>query len=341
MVARRAAGTETGARLTDVARRAGVSTMTVARVLRQPEKVAPATRARVSAALDAAQYTPDLVARALASRRSGTIGAVVPTLSNSLIAEVIQGMSDELALTGRQLILGASGFSAVREEALVRTFLARRVDGLYLTGTSHTEATLRMLGAATIPVVEGGNLTDNPIQLVVGASNVEAAATVVRHLIARHGTDVAFVGASPVDNDRMRDRRTGYARAMAEAGARPRAGRIVECPMTMVGGREAMARLLARKQPPRAVFCATDVIAVGAVQECVRRGVQVPGTIAIAGYDDLDVARELVPALTTVRMPRYEIGQTAARLMDRCLAGDPPAQRIHDLGFEFVPRESA
>jgi LacI family gluconate utilization system Gnt-I transcriptional repressor len=128
---------------------------------------------------------------------------------------------------------------------------------------------------------------------------------------------------------------------MADAGAKPRAGRIVECAMTMAGGREAMARLLALKHPPRAVFCATDVIAAGAVQECVRRGVALPGVIAIAGYDDLDVARELVPSLTTVRMPRYEIGQTAARLIDRCLAGEPPAQRIHDLGFEFVARESS
>jgi len=340
MAARRVAGTERSARLSDVARRAEVSTMTVARVLRHPEKVAPATRARVAAALEAEQYTPDLVARALASRRSGTIGAIVPTLSNSLIAEVIQGMSDALAPSGRQLLLGATGFSAAREEALVRTFLARRVDGLYLTGTSHSQATQRLLRAAAIPVVEGGNLTAPPIHFVVGAANVEAAAAIVRHLIARHGPDLAFIGASPVENDRMRDRRAGYERAMAEAGAAPRAGCMVECPMAMAGGGAAVAQLLALPTPPRAVFCATDVIAAGALQECLRRGVAVPGAIAIAGYDDLDIARELVPALTTVRMPRYEIGQLAARLIDRCLAGDPPEQRIHDLGFELVPRDS-
>jgi LacI family gluconate utilization system Gnt-I transcriptional repressor len=337
----RQAVAERGARLADVARRAGVSTMTVARVLRQPEKVAPATRARVDAALKAAHYTPDLVARALASQRSGTIGAVVPTLANSLIAEVIQGMSDELDRSGRQLMLAASGFSAEREEALVRTFLARRVDGLYLTGISHTPATVALLRGVAIPVVQGANLTDTPIHLAVGTRNQEAAVAMVRHLVARYGTAIGFAAASSRDNDRMRDRQAGYLRALKEAGARARPEWMVECAMTMTGGHDALSRLLALPRPPRAVFCGTDVIAAGAIQECVRRGIAVPGSIAIAGYDDLEIAAELVPSLTTVRMPRYEIGQMAARLIDQCLSGAPPRHAVHDLGYELITRESA
>jgi LacI family gluconate utilization system Gnt-I transcriptional repressor len=190
-------------------------------------------------------------------------------------------------------------------------------------------------------VVEGANLTDTPIHLAVGTRNEEAARAVMRHLIGRYGLAIGFAAASPKDNDRMRDRRAGYLAALRQARGRPDPAWMVECPMTMAGGHEAIARLLALPKPPRAVFCGTDVIAAGAIQECVRRGIAVPETIAIAGYDDLEIAAELVPALTTVRMPRYEIGQVAARLMDACLDGRQPAERVHDLGYTLIERDSA
>jgi LacI family transcriptional regulator, gluconate utilization system Gnt-I transcriptional repressor len=328
-------------RLRDVAQHARVSTMTVARVLREPHKVAPETRKRVDAALDATGYTPDLVARALVSRRSGVVGAIVPTLSNSLIADVIQGMSDELAREGRQLMVGASGFSAAREETLVRSFLSRRVDGLYLTGTSHTPATATLLRNAGIPVVEGGNIPAKPIDMAVGVSNIDAAAAVVAHVIGRYGTHIAFAGASPNDNDRMRDRRAGYERALRAAGALPVPEWQFETPMSMDGGRAAARNLLALPKRPRALFCANDVIAAGAVLACVRDGVRVPEDFAIAGYDDLDVARELVPSLTSVRVPRYEIGKRAAELIHLALTGARPRRAIDQLPFELIVRESA
>lgn len=328
-------------RLEDVAQRADVSTMTVVRVLREPHKVAPATLARVKAVLDETQYTPDLVARSLVSRRTGTVGAIVPTLSNSLIADIVQGMSDELALHDRQLMIGASGFSAIREESLVRNFLARRVDALYLTGTCHTPETVRMVHAAGLPVVEGGNIPEIPVDYVVGTSNADAAGALVRHLVARYGTNIGFASGSPIDNDRMRDRRTGYERELHKAGARPREEMVLEVPISMEGGRIAVLRMLANESPPRAIFFATDVIAAGAILECVRRGIRVPEDLAIAGYDDLEIAGALVPGLTTVRVPRYEIGRQSARFMQLSLTGQRPKSDIHDIGFELVLRESA
>ncbi len=328
-------------RLEDVAARAGVSTMTVVRVLREPHKVAPATQVRVRAVLDEVRYTPDLVARSLVSRRTGTVGAIVPTLSNSLIADIVQGMSDELALHERQLMIGASGFSAAREETLVRNFLARRVDALYLTGSCHTPETVRMLQAAGLPVVEGGSIPEAPIDYVVGTSNVDASAALVQHLAGRYGTDIGFASGSPIDNDRMRDRRIGFEKALRQAGGRPRSDVILEVPISMEGGRQAISQMLAQAQPPRAVFFATDVIAAGAVLECVRRGVRIPEEVAIAGYDDLEIAGALVPALTTVRVPRYEIGRQTAMFMHRSLTGRRPKGDIHDIGFELVLRESA
>jgi LacI family transcriptional regulator, gluconate utilization system Gnt-I transcriptional repressor len=328
-------------RLADVARDAGVSTMTVVRVLRDPGKVAKSTRERVAASLDKTKYTPDLVARALVSRRSGIVGAVVPTLANSLIAEVMQGMTAELALHEQQLIVGASTYSARHEEDLVRSFLSRRVDAIYLTGTSHTPETVKLLKASGVPVVEGGNLPQTPIDLAVGLSNFAAAGSVVAHLLARYGTNLGFLGGSTTDNDRMRDRRNGFNKCLARAGIRPDPRYAIEVPISMAGGRLGIGALLALDRPPRAVFCATDVIAAGAVLECRRRSLDVPGDIAIAGYDDLDIASELVPSLTTVRAPRYEIGRKSAQLMHLCLTGNRPKQSIFDLGFVLMARESA
>jgi LacI family gluconate utilization system Gnt-I transcriptional repressor len=325
-------------RLEDVAQRAGVSTMTVVRVLREPHKVAPATHAKVTAALEKAQYTPDLVARSLASQRTGMVAAIVPNLSNSFIADTIQGMSDELALHDRQLILGAAGFSAAYEETLVRSFLSRRVDALYLTGSSHTPGTVRLLREAGLPVVEGVNLPDDPIDLAVGTHYADASEAIVRFLLERYGPDVAFVGGPSVDNDRMRDRRLGYQRAMRKAKA-PQTE--LEVPISMHGGRQAMAAMLDRPVPPRAIFCATDVIAAGAVFECTRRKIGVPEHVAIAGYDDLEIAVEIVPALTTIRVPRYEIGRKAAQLIHMSLGGQRPQQVEYNVGFELIRRESA
>ncbi|HEY4137684.1 MAG TPA: LacI family DNA-binding transcriptional regulator, partial [Casimicrobiaceae bacterium] len=296
-------------RLLDVANAAGVSTMTVVRVLREPEKVAVETRARVQQVLRETGYTPDLVARGLASNRTALVAAVIPVLTNSLIAEIMQGLSDALAPADYHLLIGASGFSAAEEETLVRAFLSRRVDGIYLTGIGHTSETVRMLKTAGIPVVEGGNLTDHPIDMVVGYSNVKAASDVTRYLIRKGYAKIGYIGAHPQDNDRARDRRAGYELAFKTARRKLDASVCVETTLDIDAGARAMATLLKHHPDVRAVFCSADAIAVGALYECQRRGLEIPGRIAIAGFDDTPIAAQVVPSLTTLRVPRYYIGQ--------------------------------
>src|SRR5690349_17501042 len=208
-------------RLADVARAAGVSTMTVVRVMRDPDRGASRTRERVEADLRETGYTPDLTASALALQRSRLVGAIVPVLTNSLIAEIIQGLTDSLAEGGLQMLLGVSGFSARNEERLVQAFLSRRVDALFLTGVTRTEATLRMLEAAGIPVVEAGNLTATPVDMVVGYANVTAARDMTRYLLGKGYRRVGYIGAFPADNDRARDRRLGYEKALRSAKVKP------------------------------------------------------------------------------------------------------------------------
>lgn len=329
------------ARLLDVARSAGVSTMTVARVLRDPEKVAPATRERVRAVLEETGYTPNLTARGLASQRSGMVAAIVPLLTNSLIAEIIQGLTDVLAIHDLHLLLGVTGFDAREEEALILEFLARRVDAFYLTGLMRSAESARLLRNAGIPVVEGGNLTDRPIDMVVGYSNVLAAMRVTQYLMARGYDPIGYIGAHRGGNDRSRDRRHGFETAHRQAGRPVHEQLCIDTALDVTAGAQAMAALLERSPRVRAVFCSADAIAVGALFECQRRRIDVPARIAIAGFDDLDLAAQVVPALTTIRVPRYELGRRAGEMICERLANRNVTAPIVDVGFEFVERASA
>ena len=318
-----------------------MSTMTVVRVMRDPSKVAARTRQRVEAVLRQTGYTPDLTARGLASNRSGLIAAIIPVLTNSLIAEIMQGLTDALAEDDYHLLLGASGFSAGQEEVMVRAFLSRRVDGMYLTGVIHTAETVRMLKGAGIPVVEGGNLSPSPIDMIVGYSNVDAARSVTRYLLKRGYWPVGYIGAYPQDNDRARDRRLGYEAAFADARRRHDPALCIETTLDMEAGAKAMAAMLDRRPDVRAVFCSADAIAVGALHECQRRRLDIPGRIAIAGFDDIPIAAQVVPSLTTLRVPRYEIGQRAGKLIRDRLTKRSVRRRVVDTGFKLVPRDSA
>ena len=315
--------------------------MTVVRAMRDPSKVATRTRERVEAVLRKTGYTPDLVARGLASNRSGLIAAIIPVLTNSLIAEIMQGLTDALAPHDYHLLLGASGFSAAQEEVMVRAFLSRRVDGIYLTGVIHTPETVRMLQAAGIPVVEGGNLTRSPIDMIVGYSNVDAARDITRYLLRKRYWPIGYIGAFPADNDRARDRRLGYERALAAARRRSEPSLCVETTLDLEAGAQAMGALLDARPDVRAVFCSADAIAVGALYECQRRRLDVPRQVAIAGFDDIPIASQVVPSLTTMRVRRYAIGQQAGKLIADRLAKRPVRQRIVDTGFTLVSRESA
>ncbi len=327
-------------RLTDVARGAGVSTMTVARALRDPAKVAPATLRRVQRVLRETGYTPDLMARGLASRRSGLVAVIIPVLTNSLIAEIVHGLTNALAKDGLHVVLGVTDFRASEEEEMIRAFLSRRVDAIYLSGAVRSPESRRLLLASGIPVVEGVNLGENPIDMAVGHSNIAAAYEATRHLIERGYDPIGYISAPIGDNDRARDRRRGFDAALLGAGRTLDPALCIETAIDLATGAQAMATLLSRSPRVRAVFCYTDVLAVGAHFECQRRGLAIPGDVAIAGYDDLEIAREIVPTLTSLRVPRYEIGERAGEMICQRLAGKEVAEKIVNTGFELIVRDS-
>lgn len=321
-----------------VARLAGVSMMTVSRAIREPAKVAVATRMRVDDAIRKLGYVPNLTAGSLASKRSRIIGAIVPTIDNSIFAETVRGLSALLEPGGYQLLLGQTAYRENAEEALVMAFLGRRVDGMVLTGVKHSSATVKRLKAAAIPVVETWDLTSSPIDMLAGFSNRGAGRAIATYLIRKGYLRLGFVGGA---EDRTRARFSGF-EAVVKATPRASLVRVEhDAGTSFSGGREALTRLLAEKAPPRAVFFSNDALAVGGLMECHRRGLRVPTDIAIAGFADLDIAAESAPTLTTVHVGSRRIGEQAARLLMRRLAGESIVETVLDLGFSVVERQSA
>ncbi|MBU1361345.1 MAG: LacI family DNA-binding transcriptional regulator [Gammaproteobacteria bacterium] len=328
-----------GARMRDVANAAGVSLMTVSRALREPQRLSEETRKAVLDAVKKIGYVPNSIAANLASNRSSVVGQIVPSIQNSLYADTVKGSADVLRTAGMHLLLADSGYSLQEEEALIGAFLAQRVCGLILHNTDHTPRALQMIERAGVPVIETGDVPRNPIDMAVSYSNAEAAKAMTLHLAARGYRRIAFVSLDTKINRRARERQRGYLAALKSLGRKSDPLLMAEVGPGLTSGAHAMVDMLARAPDIDAIFFAGDVLAIGALFESQRRGWKVPGRVAIAGFDDLDILQHTVPRLTCLRLPRLEIGRRSAEaLLDR-VRGRGEQVRL-DLGFEVIQRES-
>src|SRR5882724_9088825 len=330
----------TTSRMRDVAHRAGVSVMTVSRTLNDPDKVSAEMRRRVGAAVSELGYVHNRLARSLSSNRSNVIGLIVPSLRNSLFAETIKGISDVLSDNESQLMIADSGPVLAKEADAIAAFLSQRVAGLALHNTSHTARVPEMIRNAGIPVVENGNLTETPLDSVVSYSNFEASRAMTLHLSRMGYRHIAFVSLATRENDRALERRGGFLAALRELGRAADERLILERPPGLSAGAETVVQLIETVPEGDGVVFAGDVLAVGAVLECQRRGWAVPSRIAIASFDDLDMLRHVVPPVTTIRLPRYDNDKrTAECLLDRIHGRTTEGVRV-DLKFEIIQRES-
>ncbi|MGL4727741.1 MAG: LacI family DNA-binding transcriptional regulator [Bosea sp. (in: a-proteobacteria)] len=325
------------ARLIDVAREAGVSPATVSRAISQPELLSHETLQRVQASASKLGYSPDAAARALASGRSMTIGAVMPTLDNAIFSRALQAMQVTLAADGYQLLIASHDYNASAEAEAVRTLLARGIDGLMLVGAERAPEMDNLLRSTTIPVV----LTwrSGPEMPCVTVDNEKAGALAAQHLLDLGHRRIGLVTGSLKFNDRQKARLHGARAALEAANVKLPASLVNEQPTTLAGGRSGCAMLLALAEPPTAIIGGIDLIAVGCIIEAQARGLSVPGNISIAGIDDLDMSAHLSPSLTTVHVPTAEIGAEAAKKLIALLRGQTPQGRL-ELPVELVVRHS-
>jgi LacI family gluconate utilization system Gnt-I transcriptional repressor len=219
-------------------------------------------------------------------------------------------------------------------------FLGQRVAAVALTGTQHADRTRRLLAHAGIPVVEIPVISGRLIDMAVGYSTDGASYAMVEHLARCGYRRIAFVSPPVAGNHLIEERLKGYRRAVGEFDLDPDPGLAVEAQYGPAGSARALVELLARRPDLEAVFCASDFQAIGCMLEAKRRGIRIPEDLGVAGYDDVELAREFVPALTTVRFDRYAMGRTAARLLLARIRGESPAQTIVDVGFEIIARAS-
>jgi LacI family transcriptional regulator, gluconate utilization system Gnt-I transcriptional repressor len=309
----------------DVAHAAGVSLMTVSRALREPEKLSEETRKVVLDAVQKIGYVPNSIAANLASNRSNVVGQIVPSIQNSLYADTVKGTADVLRTAGLHLLIGA--------------FLSQRVGGLILHNTDHTPKALQMIERAGVPVIETGDLPRDPIDMVVSYSNAGAAKAMTLHLASRGYRRIGFVSLDTSINRRARERQRGYLAALKSLGRTKDPLLMIEAGPGLTAGAHAMVDMLNGAPDVDAIFFAGDVLAIGALFEAQRRGWKVPGRIAIAGFDDLDILQHTVPKVTCLRLPRLEIGRRSAEALLARLRGGQEAVRL-DLGFEVIQRES-
>lgn len=327
------------ARMEDVARAAGVSLMTVSRALRMPETVANATRLRIEAAATRLNYVGSALAGQLSTGRTRLVAVVLPDLRNPVFAVAMQGLSDALGESYELVVASAHG--GPRGEArVIRALLGYRPAALVIHGGRHEQETRELLVSSGAPVVEMGSLPSRPINLSVGYSNKLAGKAATEHLVARGYRRIGFVSQPKRENSRAEERWQGYRAALVEAGIEPNPDIEIESPLGFARGAEALSSM--RQRDPRldAVFFTSDGWALGALFHCLRAGIAVPGDLALIGFDDLDIASLAVPALTTIHVPRYEMGWEAGQLLKAQLNGQPIARRRLDLGFELVVRET-
>lgn len=328
-------------RIEEVARLAGVAPITVSRALNKPETVSERTRAAVWDAVERTGYVPNRVAGDLASNSTRMIGVVLPSISNPIFAGRVQGLTDTLTEAGYQLLLAVSDGNVEREERHVLALLGHRVAGLNLSGTTHSNRTRSLLARAEVPIVETASVNATAIDMLVGYSEDGAAYAMVAHLAERGYRTVAFLSAPLLDSDRLQARLAGYERGVREFGLERTAGLIAESEGTgPASGAIAFADLLGRHPDLDAVFCTSDMLAYGCLLEAQRRGISVPDELGVAGFEDLELSREWVPSLTTVRVRSYELGACAARMLLNRIQGRAEEPRIADLGFELARRRS-
>lgn len=294
----------------DVAARAGVSQPTASLVLSNHPRarVAPATRQRVLDAAAELGYKPNVVAKSLASRRSFAFGVIVPDVRNPFVADVITGAERVAADAGYAVLLCDQSARSVRQHLDV--LRARQIDGVLLDA----------VGASTLPdeALAGVNvvLIDEPSERWPGIATdaVMAGRLAAEHLLELGHTEMAFIGpASDVHAFRMRER--GFVVRLREAGIGLRSARLRRAPATVTGGRDAMRLLLANGPRPTAVFCANDLMAIGALKQALTAGLSLPADLSVVGCDDIELARYVTPELTTISVPARELGARAARLL--------------------------
>ena len=317
--------------LTDVARAAGVGESTASRVLRGHGSFSEKTRESVLAAARSLGYIPNRIAGTLASTGSKLVGIVIPSLSNIVFPDVLRGANTVLVGAGYQPVVAVTDYDQGREENVIESLLSWRPAGIMVAGLEHTEHTSTRLRNSRGRIAELLDTDGEGIDIVVGYSNREAGRTSARYLISRGYRRIGYVGHDLSRDLRAAKRFAAFRAALGEAGLDVAGEEIIPASSSIQAGRDGLASLLERHPELDAAYFSNDDMAIGGYFHCLVRGIDIPGRLAIFGYNGLDVARSAPQPLTTILTPRVAVGETGARL----ICSDGPSTKV-DLGFTLI-----
>jgi LacI family transcriptional regulator len=296
--------------ITQVAELAGVSATTVSHVLSGKRLVAESTRETVHEAIRTLGYRPNHTARSLRTRRSQMIAVVVPDITNPFFSVLTRGLADVVYDAGYGTYVCNTDGTPDRETAFLEDIVDRGADGLVMASIDSASGGARIPADLGVPVVCIGEALDHPLIDVVAPDDGVGTYTVVSRLLQRPVRRVAMIQGPLAES-----RTFGFTRAVRDAGLAVDPDLLVMGDWTRHGGYACMRRLLARAERPDAVFCANDLMAIGALDALREAGLVVPGDVAVAGFDDVDAATIVSPPLTTVVNPAYDTGVAAGRLL--------------------------
>jgi LacI family gluconate utilization system Gnt-I transcriptional repressor len=325
-------------KLDDVAQRAGVSTATVSRFYNNPSVVAPATAERIRAAIAATGYVPNLLAGGLASNRSRLVAVLVPEVAQSIFNDTIEAMSAELSVDGNVVMLGLTGPDNARMAALIDAALARRADGIILTGIVTDEATRQRLRQREVTVIETWGVPDEPIDVAVGFSHMAVGRDIARFL---HGRGYTRPMLAVAQGARARQRRDGFIEEWRTTGHETPIVTEVPLPTRFGHARLLWRQVTQLEQMPDVVVCGSDMLALALIIEAQTAGVRVPDQLAVMGFGNLAVAGDMRPSITTVDVDGARIGREAVAVLRRRAAGETISNPVIDVGFKLIARESA
>lgn len=331
-------GTSNKVTLTDVALKVGVSPITVSRALNRPEKVTDELRETILEAIEELGYVPDLAARALASRHSNIIGVLSSMLGSSIFPPVMKGIEDRMRNSGMHTQYVNTSFCADEEIRLLKEFFAQNPAGIMIGGVQVDPRVTDLLRQAPCPVLQFIDISYPAIDMAIGVNNRAAGTVAIDHLRAKGYRRIGFCSGRldiPVTM-----RLESFRQRLTQDGLyNPDLVISVNAANPFSLGGEILDRLLAVDPQLDAVLCAHDDLAIAVLFECQRRGIDVPHQLGVCGFSDIDYSAYVVPSLTTVRMPLYQLGFSAANMILRVNEGRKHTEPV-DLGFELIERDS-
>lgn len=315
--------------LQDVANEAGVSTATVSRCLNFPDQVADRTQEKVMGAVRKLGYSPNFGARAMAARRTNTIGAIIPTMANAVFARGLQAFQEELRRHGFTMLVASTSYRPEVEEEQIRSLVARGADALLLIGHERDPEIYRFLETQGVPALVTWAFDPTSEQPSVGFDNKAAMHSMATEVIKLGHRRLALISADTASNDRAHARRIGIQNAMSDAGLDPTHLQFIETTYEVDEGAAELENLMNIWPRPTAVFCGNDVLAVGALRRARELDIKVPADVSIIGFDDIELAHVTYPALTTVHVPHREMGKRAAQALASLVNENVPIQTLN------------